>query len=184
MPIAAAAVVAVPPSSLMASVFNMTEIKAFFPANGKHALQIFCDHARMTYGKRLQEALDLAEMGRGDLALALKVSVQSIGQTINGGTKAHTAENCARAAKFLQVDPFWLATGEGEARPAKVMAWPFETIPLARFGALTEKQKGYVEGRLIAAIEECEAQQPQDGWVMKTVSLTATPKGVTAKKRG
>lgn len=34
--------------------------------------------------------------------------------------------------------------------------WPFDSVPLARFEALTDKQKGYVEARLLSAIEECE----------------------------
>ncbi|MCW7541465.1 XRE family transcriptional regulator [Aquabacterium sp. A7-Y] len=72
----------------------------------------------MQYGERLQLALNLAGQTRDALAKALGVSVQSIGLVINGQTKAHTAENCAKAAAFLRVNFFWLATGVGEPRPA------------------------------------------------------------------
>lgn len=71
----------------------------------------------MSYGDRLSEALDLAKKTRKELAEHLEVSVQALGQAILGRTNAATAENCARTARFLRVDAFWLATGEGEARP-------------------------------------------------------------------
>jgi hypothetical protein len=35
--------------------------------------------------------------------------------------------------------------------------WPFG-VPMARFNALSEKQKGYVEAKLEEAIERCEAE--------------------------
>ena len=71
----------------------------------------------MSYGMRLEEALKLAKKDRAQLAEALGVSVQSVGQIILGKTKAATAENCARSARFLRVDMHWLATGEGVPRP-------------------------------------------------------------------
>ncbi|MDB5777578.1 MAG: hypothetical protein JWP38_3711 [Herbaspirillum sp.] len=69
------------------------------------------------YGMRLDEALKLAEKDRQELADAITVSVQAISQVITGKTKALTAENSAKAANFLKVDGFWLATGEGKSRP-------------------------------------------------------------------
>jgi transcriptional regulator with XRE-family HTH domain len=68
----------------------------------------------MSYGKRLGEALTFAKKERKELADALEVSVQAIGQVLIGKTAALTAENSARAARFLKVSHFWLATGEGE----------------------------------------------------------------------
>lgn len=74
------------------------------------------------YGERLKEAMKLAKLpereGRARLATALGISVQAVGMVINGQTKAFAAEQSARAARFLEVDHFWLATGEGEPRPA------------------------------------------------------------------
>jgi transcriptional regulator with XRE-family HTH domain len=73
-----------------------------------------------TYGERLDRALTHAKKSRAELAQALMnpegdfgVSVSSIGQVINGTVKAQSAENCARAAKFLGVSHYWLATGLG-----------------------------------------------------------------------
>lgn len=73
------------------------------------------------YGERLLQAMELANLRGPDarirLANAIGISVQSVGQAINGQTKALSAENNARAARFLRVDSFWLATGEGDPRP-------------------------------------------------------------------
>jgi transcriptional regulator with XRE-family HTH domain len=75
------------------------------------------------FGKRLQDALDSAGKTRAQLAAVLRstddtmgVSPSAIGQVISGATKALTAENCARAARFLGVSNYWLATGLGPMR--------------------------------------------------------------------
>jgi transcriptional regulator with XRE-family HTH domain len=79
------------------------------------------------YGERLKQAMVLAGMAGPDgklkrdarerLSRAIGVSVQSVGQVLNGDSKKFAPENSARAARFLRVDHFWLATGEGEPRP-------------------------------------------------------------------
>lgn len=74
----------------------------------------------MTYGARLNEAIALAKSSRKALAAGLDISVQAIGDVINGKTKAFTAENNAKAARELRVDAHWLATGQGEPRSSKV----------------------------------------------------------------
>lgn len=73
----------------------------------------------MTYGMRLNEAIGLAKTDRKTLAASLGVSVQAIGDVINGKTKAFTAENNANAARALKVDAHWLATGSGDPRPGR-----------------------------------------------------------------
>lgn len=77
-----------------------------------------------TFGERLQAALTAAAKTRGDLCKVLKstdgsfgISESALGQVINGSSKSLNAENTARAARFLQVDSYWLATGEGAMRP-------------------------------------------------------------------
>lgn len=67
-----------------------------------------------TYGSRLQAALERKKASRSDLAKAIGRSPQAVGQVINGTTKALTAENNSLAAIYLDVNPHWLATGEGE----------------------------------------------------------------------
>jgi transcriptional regulator with XRE-family HTH domain len=87
------------------------QIQAFFQERTRTLI-------RMSYGGRLQAAMDLAQIDRAELAKQIGISVQAIGQVIVGQTKALTAENSAKAARVLAVDHHWLATGEGEPRPA------------------------------------------------------------------
>lgn len=71
----------------------------------------------MTYGKRLDEALAHAGKSRKALADVLGCTPQAIGIVINwAGEKDRKLETeaHARCAKFLKVDHYWLATGEGE----------------------------------------------------------------------
>lgn len=71
----------------------------------------------MTYGKRLKKALDAANKSRKQLAFELDCTVQAIGMVITGGGKLErglSAENNVKAAKYLRVDSYWLATGDGE----------------------------------------------------------------------
>jgi antitoxin HigA-1 len=92
----------------------------------------------MSYGMRLQQALDVAGKDRKALAEALGMSVQAVGQVITGGrsgAQMFNAENSAKAARFLGVDHHWLATGEGQMRTAAV--WPFGAeLPPEQFFAL------------------------------------------------
>lgn len=89
------------------------------------------------YGRRLKIAMGLAGLLEADgelkpgamakIGSALGISGAAVGMVLSGQTKQFTPENSARAARFLRVDHFWLATGEGEARPSGVsdeaMAW-------------------------------------------------------------
>lgn len=74
----------------------------------------------MSYADRLQQALAASNKSRKDLALAVGCSVQNIGMILtNAGKKDQqfSAVLHAKAAKFLKVDPYWLATGQGEFTP-------------------------------------------------------------------
>ncbi|WP_295541018.1 helix-turn-helix transcriptional regulator [uncultured Pseudacidovorax sp.] len=105
-----------------------------------------------TYGKRLNYALQvLAKKDRKELATAIGLSVQSIGQVITGVTKALTAENSSKAARFLRVDHHWLATGEGVARP-KRPGWPFTAFGSDEYFSLDEAFRMEMEDRIAGAI--------------------------------
>lgn len=76
-----------------------------------------------TFGNRLQTALGAANKTRAGLAKVLRssdgsmgVSASAVGQVINGQSGAMNAENTLRAARFLSVSAYWLATGEGQMR--------------------------------------------------------------------
>jgi transcriptional regulator with XRE-family HTH domain len=75
----------------------------------------------MDFGQRLALAIELAGLpkygGASQLARGIGTTPQAPLQVLKGESKALTAENTARAAKFLKVDWFWLATGEGKPHP-------------------------------------------------------------------
>jgi transcriptional regulator with XRE-family HTH domain len=72
--------------------------------------------AFVTYAARLAQAMSIAKVDRAQLAQGIGVSVQAVGQVLNGETKAFSAMN--KAARFLAVDAYWLSTGEGFAQAA------------------------------------------------------------------
>lgn len=67
-----------------------------------------------TFGERLGYALELRGVARKTLAAVLGVSVQAVNQMINSPTGAMTAANTAKASRYLKVNNYWLATGEGD----------------------------------------------------------------------
>ena len=78
-----------------------------------------------TFADRLNEALAASSKSRSQLAGQLRgpegkigISAAAVGQQLSGQTKQMTAENAARAARFLGVDFYWLCTGEGRMRPS------------------------------------------------------------------
>jgi transcriptional regulator with XRE-family HTH domain len=119
----------------------------------------------MEYKQRLAHAMTLAGMDRQALAAGLKISVQAVSQALGGKTRALTAENTAKAAMVLGVDAYWLATGEGEPRPA-LMAERAALSPSAvRFGvafdALDERER-QVWQSLVEAAKAVAAQPTAD----------------------
>lgn len=83
---------------------------------------IHCQENRMDFAHRLAHAMELAGLpkygGASQLARAIGTTPQATLQVLKGETKSLTAENTAKAARFLKVDWFWLATGQGQPRPA------------------------------------------------------------------
>lgn len=74
-------------------------------------------HGFMTYGARLQQAMDAKGVDRKTLASAIGVTPHAIGMVITGGGREErwlSRENNQKAAKFLKVDSHWLFTGDGE----------------------------------------------------------------------
>lgn len=61
------------------------------------------------------------QIGAVELAEALGITRQAIDKLLKGGSNEMSASNNARAARLLNVDPTWLATGEGTARPAEFL---------------------------------------------------------------
>lgn len=131
------------------------------------------------YGERLQAAMDARGAKRKDLAAAIGVSAQAVGDVIRGKSLAFTAENNAKTARFLRINPDWLATGEG---PVEIGHAPVAlTLPMptvyATGGPGTEATLGQTLERLgqlldradektrtdVAALLSRYAQNPAEG---------------------
>jgi transcriptional regulator with XRE-family HTH domain len=97
-------------------------------------------------------------MSQTDLARASGVSQSAIASYENGSRK--TAKGIFKLANALQVDPAWLSMGVGhmEALPGSTNAikvqepakeaWPFSTIPLADYWALSTHERRLIENTL------------------------------------
>ena len=109
----------------------------------------------MNYGNRLETAISLAAKTRKQLSDGIGVTPQAISQVIGGVAKAFSAENNARAARFLDVDAFWLATGEGQARP--LHPWPFPMILPGQYAQLDADFRRQIENNVVG--EWMRAQQ-------------------------
>lgn len=68
------------------------------------------------YSERLKAAMDARAVSVSQLASGMGVSYQAVKRVLDGLSKAFSAANNARAAAHLQVNPDWLATGEGLMR--------------------------------------------------------------------
>ena len=78
-----------------------------------------------TLAERLRYAMQVAtpkKIKGVDLASAVDVKPPSVSDWLSGKSKTMEGENLLRAAKFLNVNPMWLATGTGEMRPSKTEA--------------------------------------------------------------
>lgn len=116
---------------------------------------------KMTYGERLQYALEASKKTRPQLAERLGISEQAISQVILGNTKALNAENNARAARFLAVDDLWLAAGEGDpkaasAAPPESTTWPFVRVAWQRVMRLPPDELAFIEAKLETELTRAE----------------------------
>jgi transcriptional regulator with XRE-family HTH domain len=105
---------------------------------------------RMDFKERLAHAIKRANASRPQLVQALGVSSQAVSQVLAGDTKALTAENTAKAAQFLQVDWYWLATGEGSPEPVH---WPFSRELRAEVAKLDQAALLRMENMLRASFD-------------------------------
>lgn len=67
-----------------------------------------------TLSERLKQALKRAEMKPAELARRARISRGAVSLWMKGVTKSIEGENLTRAAAALDVNPHWLATGEGQ----------------------------------------------------------------------
>jgi hypothetical protein len=67
----------------------------------------------MTFKQRLMTALLLADKERSDLYKPTGLSIQAVGNLLRGKTDTFSAAHTVKAARYLGVSAYWLATGEG-----------------------------------------------------------------------
>jgi hypothetical protein len=96
------------------------------------------------------------------LAAKLGTTYQAVMKLDAGTSKAFSAANNARAARLLEVDPDWLALGEGEMRTGRV--WPFGLdIAPADYARLPDDTKRAAIAVLREAVERLPARGKRTG---------------------
>ena len=103
-----------------------------------------------TYKDRLITAMELASVDEMALAKGIGVTYQAVMKVINETSVAFKAENSAKAAEFLKVEHFWLATGEGKPRPER--AWPYELFTRADYMLVDEAYRRNIENMLAGEV--------------------------------
>jgi hypothetical protein len=121
-----------------------------------------------TYAKRLVLAMQRAHVSPKQIAEELDITYTGAKKMMEGGKSGASepfATNHMKLAKLLDVDPGWLATGDGEMLRSD--PWPLPLIERRRFEALPEQHRGYVQQAMNRAIEECESQISRGGNVRR-----------------
>lgn len=100
---------------------------------------------QLTFGQRLSAALSLSKVSRQELADSLGISVQAIGQVINGQVGSLSASHALKASLTLGVSLPWLISGEGpmqnhwpsvsSAKPSPTKANPGVLLAITFFGS-------------------------------------------------
>ena len=127
-----------------------------------------------TYGNRLNAALERKKRSRADLAKAIGRTPQAIGQVINGMTKALTAENNSLAAIYLDVNPHWLATGEGEMLPPTGQRQEASNVLPAQIGMRRVPLINYVQAGVWTEALEREAIGADFEYLLTDLELSAS----------
>lgn len=104
-----------------------------------------------TYGQRLQFALDVRQKTRKQLADHLVISVQAVGDVINGKSNAFSSRNHTRTVSWLHINHEWLQEGVGEMDASNVREGPAQRRPLpviswVQAGKLTDVDDNYHPG--------------------------------------
>lgn len=106
----------------------------------------------LTFAERLSKALLHGQLSAVQLASRLGVTRQAIENAEKGRSNSLSAENCARAARVLGVNWYWLATGEEEmTSPGQAPApHPVQEL-LSRQSLFSPRSQKTLETLLLAA---------------------------------
>lgn len=107
----------------------------------------------MSLGQRIKQRREALEWDQKDLCELVPGLTQSNLSAMEvRGSK--TSEYAIRIADALRVSVRWLLDGTGAPDDRD---WPFERVQRARWDACGPGDRGYVEGVVNRALEECEA---------------------------
>ena len=123
-----------------------------------------------SFGERLKHALETRKAERKALASVLGISVQAISKIINTDSSMN-AQNTAKAARYLQVSWYWLATGEGDMENVEYPVAKQEALALANLRAINTLDPSTAEriGGELARI--ADGLRAQDALTPKTREL-------------
>lgn len=143
-----------------------------------------------SFGKRLEHALKARRAERKALAAYLCVSPQAVSQIINSPSSAMTAVNTAKAARYLQVSWFWLATGEGDMENVEFPVAKQEAVALANLRAINTLDPSAAErisselGRIADGLRAQDALVPMARALPQPVSNDRLQGGDLAEDEG
>lgn len=113
----------------------------------------------MGLSERITEAIENSGKSKADIARACGVTAASVTFWIGGQTKSLKAETALALEQATGYRANWLLSGTGPRKVGEAtLVWPFAKVPVSRFLALSDDDKGYVQRRLMQAIAECEGQ--------------------------
>jgi len=96
----------------------------------------------MIFCERLKYIREKREMSQSALARFIRITASAISQMEDGTTKRASSENIFSLARALQVNPEWLATGEGEETSGvDTTLSPDEAALLRKYHMMDERQK-------------------------------------------
>jgi hypothetical protein len=106
-------------------------------------------------------------VGQSALASLLSESPQTVN---NWEARGISATGALKAQATLGCDATWLMTGRG----AMLQSWPFPLVDRGRYASLSEAQRGFVQARMLQAIEEAEANA-RTKQVMRGLGVKSEP---------
>lgn len=152
-----------------------------------------CEHATVvanTYSARLELALTGAKKSISDLAAAMGISYQAVRKAVRGESNAFTAENNAKAARYLKVRANWLATGElpmHEAAESQPEALDQQAIRAALRTLRNQLAHGYgphneIAGAALALLAKVpDSDRAYEDAVTAMLAIAALPAGDPAR---
>jgi transcriptional regulator with XRE-family HTH domain len=113
----------------------------------------------MGLAERIEEAITGSGKSKAQVARECEVSTSAVSQWLSGETRSLKGDTAIALEQATGYRAYWILHGKGPKTAAEtVTVWPFSKVPLERFTDLDEQDQGYVQRRLLQAIEECERE--------------------------